>query len=171
MDVSRGFLHRVLAGDEWVWPAARISADAAGEGEGPLADGRTWTVRVRLSVDANSEQQARAAVEDVLAQLGVAVRGTPAVAAPATAGRFWRGEAELDLSGLPAIQPNDAATRFKYVVRNVSGVTLASSGQPDEYRALWEWLPERWEMLAYTRSEVFVNPSTRAANIYVTAEP
>lgn len=170
IDVSRGFLHRVLADEEWTWPAATISADVMREeGEGLKVGGRTWSVRARLSIDADNEQQARMVVEDVLAHLDLNVCGTPALVTPSTAGRFWKSETELDLSALSVIQPDDAVTRFKYVVRNLNGATLTSSGQPDEDRGLWEWLPDRWEMANH--SEVFVNPAVRAASICVTANP
>jgi hypothetical protein len=70
--------------------------------------------------------------------------------------RRWIARAGLDLSRLGTIDPDDALTRLRYVIRNVPGVTWRTEGRPRERRARFEW-PCGW----VTREETLLHPAVR----------
>ena len=58
-----------------------------------------------------------------------------------SAGRVphWNVITDLDLSALESIAPDDAVTRFRYVIRNLPKVVF--TGETGDRRSgLWQWL-------------------------------
>lgn len=158
--VSREFLYRVLAGNEWARatiPATPSVAQPRPAAAGPAA---SWTVMARFSFDAAGEREARAALTTVLDTLDVPLVGEPSLMPASGHDRRWIAQADLDLSGLGTIGPDDALTRLRYVIRNVPGVTWRTEGRPRERRARFEW-PGGWA----TREETLLDPAVRAAEI------
>ena len=159
--VSREFLYRVLAGNEWARttkPAASSAAQPRPAPAGPPA--ASWTVMARFSFDAAGEREARAALTTVLGTLDVPLAGEPSLTPAGGHDRRWIARADLDLSGLSTIDPDDALTRLRYVIRNVPGVTWRTEGRPREGRARFEW-PDGW----VTREQTLLDPAVRAAEI------
>lgn len=128
-----------------------------------------WTVKLRLAIDAEGEPEARAIAGEVIQAMDVATAGELQVARSASHRPFWNIVTDLDLSAAGNVTPDDALTRFRYVIRNLPGVTFMSPGSGDEHSGLYQWLPDEWSTsLNY---EELVHPAVRAAGIFVTASP
>ena len=72
---------------------------------------------------------------------------------------------DLDLSALESITPDDAVTRFRYVIRNLPGVAFTGSETGDRRSGLWQWLSDSWE-LAW-QDQGLAHPAIRAAGIRI----
>lgn len=159
--VSREFLYRVLAGREW----SRTSTPAA-RGAGRLkappagAPDSGWRVTAGFSLDAAGEREARAVLNTVLETLDVSVAGEPSLMLAGGDDQFWIARANLDLSELGTIDPDDALTRLRYVIRNVPGVTWRADARPGQRQGRYEW-PSGWA----TREQVLLHRAIRAAEI------
>jgi hypothetical protein len=130
---------------------------------------QTWTVKLRLAIEAEGEREARAIAGEVIQAMHVAVAGELQVTPSASRRPFWNIVTELDLSAAGDVTPDDALTRFRYVIRNLPGVTFTSPRSADERSGLYQWLPDEWSTsLNY---EELVHPAVRAAGIFVTANP
>lgn len=130
---------------------------------------QTWTVRLRLAIDAEGEPEARAIAGEVIQAMDIAVAGELHLTRSASHRPFWNIVTDLDLSAAGNVTPDDALTRFRYVIRNLPGVTFMSPRSDDERSGLYQWLPDEWSMsLNY---EELVHPAVRAAGIIVTASP
>jgi hypothetical protein len=121
--------------------------------------GLGWTVLARLAVEAAGEPEARAILDDILAEMDVVLEAEP-VAGP-FGDRFWVLEAELDMSGLESAEPDDAVTRISYVTRNLTGLTWLNRARPGERDGSLAWPPGFWAMSG--REEALVHPAVRAA--------
>jgi hypothetical protein len=129
----------------------------------------TWTVKLRLAIDAESEPEARAIAGEVIQAMDVTVAGELQVTRSASHRPFWNIVTDLDLSAAGNVTPDDALTRFRYVIRNLPGVTFISPRSDDKRSGMYQWLPDEWSMsLNY---EELVHPAVRAAGIFVTASP
>ena len=69
------------------------------------------------------------------------------------------------MSALESITPDDAVTRFRYVIRNLPRVVFTGSESSDRRSGLWQWLPDNWE-LAWQDQEL-AHPTVRAAGIRI----
>jgi hypothetical protein len=85
-----------------------------------------------------------------------------------SAGRVphWNIITELDLSGLRPITPDDAATRFRYVIRNLPVVVFDGPAADDPRFGLWQWLPDSWEL--DWQPQELAHPAVRAAGVRIT---
>jgi hypothetical protein len=129
----------------------------------------TWTVKLRLAIDAEAEPEARAIAGEVIQAMDVAVAGELKVTRSASHRPFWNIVTDLDLSAAGNVTPDDALTRFRYVIRNLPGVTFISPRSDDKHSGMYQWLPDEWSTsLNY---EELVHPAVRAAGIFVTASP
>ncbi len=126
-----------------------------------------WTVRLRLAIDADNADDARAIAEEVLRTMDVVADTEPRLTPSAGRARYWNIVTDLDLSGLMSITPDDAPTRVKYVIRNLDGVTFSRPATGDRNTGLWQWLPDSWEMTG--RHQELAHPAVRAAGILVSA--
>jgi len=126
-------------------------------------------VKLRLAVDADDEPGARAM--------------------PGKSSRLWTsplrtnckspGQPAVDPAGISSqtltcrqqanVRPDDALTRFRYVIRNLPGATFMSPRANEERTGLYQWLPDKWSMAK--NYEQVVHPAIRAAGIYVSADP
>jgi hypothetical protein len=101
-----------------------------------------WSVKLRLAIDADNADEA--------------------------AGRapHWNIITDLDLSALEPITPDDAVTRFRYVIRNLPGVVFTGPDRDDPRSGLWQWLPDSWEL--DWQPQELAHPAVRAAGISIT---
>ncbi len=111
--------------------------------------------------------RAQAIAEEVLRKMDVTAGAEPRVTPSAGRVRYWNILTDLDLSGLMSITPDDAPTRFKYVIRNLEGAQFTSPGTGDGNFGLWQLLPDSWEMAGQYRE--LSHPAVRAAGILVSA--
>jgi hypothetical protein len=77
----------------------------------------------------------------------------------------WNVITDLDMSVLESITPDDAVTRFRYVIRNLPRVVFIGCETGDQRSGLWQWLPDSWE-LAWQDQEL-AHPAVRAAGIRI----
>jgi hypothetical protein len=127
----------------------------------------TRTVKLRLAIEAGDEPQARVIATEVFQAMGVAVAGEPEVARSASRQPFWNIVTDLDLSAVTGFTPDDALTRFRYVIRNLPGVTFISPTADDGPSVVYQWLPDEWG--TSMNHEELVHPAVRAAGVWVTA--
>ena len=83
-----------------------------------------WIVRLRLAIDADDAPEAQAIAGAVLQQMDVMAGTEPQITRSTGRVPYWNIVTDLDLSGLTSITPDDAPTRFRYVIRNLTGITL-----------------------------------------------
>jgi hypothetical protein len=131
--------------------------------------GHNWTVKLRLAIDAEDEAEARLIAEEVIQAMDVAVASDLHVTRSAGRRPFWNIVTDLDLSAAGDVTPDDALTRFRYVIRNLPGVTFMSPRSDDERFGLYQWLPDEWNTAL--NHEELVHPAVRAAGIFVSAHP
>jgi hypothetical protein len=126
---------------------------------------RGWNVKLRLAIDADNADEARAIAEEVWRKMEVTAGAEPQITRSDGRTPHWEIITDLDLSALESITPDDAVTRFKYVIRNLTGVIFTSPATDDPRSGLWQWLPDSWE-LAWQDQEL-AHPAVRAAGIGV----
>jgi hypothetical protein len=169
--VSREFLYHVLAGDDWTWkglmPARKNVLPPRPQAPGlePAERETIWTIWMRFAIEAPGEREARAIADGVLGQIGIVLDGQPATA-PSGEGA-WTVTANLDLSGLKSIEPDDAPTRLSYVTGHIPGnVTWLS--RAGERQGTAEWPPNFWDRRPGADDQL-LHPAIRAAIIHVAA--
>jgi hypothetical protein len=126
----------------------------------------TRTVKLRLAIDAEDELQARAIATEVFQAMDVAVAGELEIARSASRQPFWNIVTDLDLSAAGNVRPDDALTRFRYVIRNLAGASFISPADDDEPSMMYQWLPDEWG--TSMNHEEVVHPAVRAAGVLVT---
>jgi hypothetical protein len=128
-----------------------------------------WTVKLRLAIDADDESGARAIAGEVIQAMDVVAANELHVTRSASRRPFWDIVTDLDLSPAGNVTPDDALTRFRYVIRNLPGVTFMSPRGEDARTGLYQWLPDEWSTAK--NHEELAHPAVRAAGIYVSAGP
>ncbi len=168
--VSREFLYHILAGDDWTWkglmPVRKDVLPPRPRAPRLQPEDRTatWTVQVRLAIEAASESEAQAIAQAALAEIGATAEETP-IAIPASPG-LWSVTARLDLSGLGTIEPDNAQTRLSYVSGLIpDNVTWIS--HVNEHQGTYEWPPQIWDRRP-SADDRLLHPAIRAALIQVT---
>jgi hypothetical protein len=123
-----------------------------------------WTIKVRLVIEADDANAARAINNEVLQQMGLVGEPGPQLTDFFVDGPrpCWYVITELDMSGLESITPDDATTRFKSVIRELPSVPFMGHG--NSHCGLWEWLPDNWASPGHS---LFPHSGIRAAGIYV----
>ena len=91
-------------------------------------------MKLRLAVDADDEPGARAIAGEVIQAMDVAVANELQVTSSASRRSYWNIVTDLDLSRAGTVRPDDALTRFKYVIRNLPGATFMGPRTPDVER-------------------------------------
>jgi hypothetical protein len=124
-----------------------------------------WNVKLRLAIDADSAEEARAIADEVWRKMEVTAGAEPEITRSDGRTPRWNVIADLDLSALESITPDDAVTRFRYVIRNLPGVAFIGCETGDLRSGLWQWLPDSWE-LAWQDQEL-AHPAVRAAGIRI----
>lgn len=128
-----------------------------------------WTVKLRLAIDADDADEARALAEEVWQKMDVIAAAEPQITRSAGRAPYWNIITDLDLSGLEPPAPEGAVTRFTYVTRNLPGVVFTGPAQGDPrtglWQFLWQWLPDSWE-LTWQHQEL-AHPAVRAAGIRI----
>jgi hypothetical protein len=135
--------------------------------ESPHEQAHTRTVKLRLAIDADDEPQARAIATEVLQAMDVAaVAGDLDVTRSANRQPFWNVVTDLDLSAITSSDA-DALTRFRWVIRNLPGVTFISPAADDGPSMMYQWLPDEWSTAM--NHEELAHPAVRAAGVWVKA--
>jgi hypothetical protein len=128
---------------------------------------RTRTVKLRLAIDAEDESQARAIATEVFQAMDVAVAGDLVVTRSVSRQPFWNIVTDLDLSAAGDVRPDDALTRFRYVIRHLPGASFISPAAHDGPSMMYQWLPDEWG--TSMNHEEVVHPAVRAAGVLITA--
>jgi hypothetical protein len=124
-----------------------------------------WTVTMQFAVGVPDQPVAESMVSDVLREMDVSV-GEKLEASPAAdPGGGWSIVVSLSLSDLRSIEPDDAMARFRYVTRNLPGISFARQAGARDSANVWEWVPSRPETGA--RQEELLHPAIRAAWISI----
>ena len=97
-----------------------------------------WIVRLRLAIDAESADEAQAIADDVWQKMEVSAGAEPQITRSAGRAPYWNIVTDLDLSGLESITPDDAVTRYRYVIRNLPGVVFTGPAPRDPRTGLWQ---------------------------------
>jgi hypothetical protein len=130
---------------------------------------QSWTVKLRLAIDADNADEARTIAEEVWRKMEVTAGAEPQITRSEGRTPHWNAITDLDLSGLESMIPEGAMARFGYVTRNLPGVVFTGPAQGDPRTGvwlwLWQWLPDSWE-LAWQQQEL-VHPAVRAAGIRI----
>ena len=125
-----------------------------------------WSVKLRLAIDADNVDEARAIAEEVWQKMEVTAGAGPEITRSAGRAPHWNVITDLDLSGLESITPDDAVTRFRYVIRNLPKVVFTGGESDDRRSGLWQWLPDSWEL--DWQDQELAHPAVRAAGIRIT---
>lgn len=136
-------------------------------GRDPQEPADTRTIKLRLAIDADDESQARAIATEVFRAMDVTVAGDLEVTRSVSRQPFWNIIADLDPSPVRGCIPDDARTRFRWVIRNLPGVSFFSPAAGDGPSMMYQWLPDEWT--ASMNHEELVHPAVRAAGIWVRA--
>jgi hypothetical protein len=137
--VSREFLHRVLAGAEWAWPAPAGLTPAAAQpaaSPSPGRPGSAWLVTGRFVIDVADDQEAQDIAASLLRRMEISAS---IESVTALSGRSRAVTTRLDLSGLPEIVPADGVTCLRYVTRSLRGMTWRSEPRRTAGQAVWTW--------------------------------
>ena len=122
-----------------------------------------WNVKLRLAIDADNADEAVAVAAEVWRKMEVTAGTEPQITPSAGRVPHWNVITDLDLSALEPITPDDALTRFRYVIRNLPKVVFTGGETGDRRSGLWQWLPDSWE-LDWQQQEL-AHPAVRAAGI------
>jgi hypothetical protein len=133
----------------------------------PHEQADTRAIKLRLAIDADDEPQARTIATEVFQAMDVAVAGDPEVTRSASRQPFWNIITDLDPSPVRGCTPDDALTRFRWVIRNLPGVSFISPAADDGPSMIYQWLPDEWG--TSMNHEQVVHPAVRAAGIWVKA--
>jgi hypothetical protein len=126
---------------------------------------RGWNVKLRLAIDADTADEAGVIAEEVWRKMEVTAGAEPQITRSAGRSPHWNVITDLDLSALESITPDDAKTRFRYVIRNLMGVGFAGGETGDRRLGLWQWLPDSWEL--DWQDQELAHPAVRAAGIRI----
>lgn len=131
-----------------------------------------WRLYVRFAIEAASEDEARAVLDQALAQLKprLPLHGQPVIHPRhrPNPDDVWVAEAEPDLTHLLVIDPDDARTRCRFVESHFPGDVSWSLSQNTEREAKYEWPPDIWQRQP-GRDDVLLHPAVRAVMILCTA--
>jgi hypothetical protein len=122
-----------------------------------------WNVKLRLAIDADNADEAVAIAEEVWRKMEVTAGAEPQITRSAGRAPHWNVITDLDLSALEPITPDDAVTRFRYVIRNLPKVVFTGGETGDWRSGLRQWLPDSWEL--DWQDQELAPPAVRAAGI------
>jgi len=125
-----------------------------------------WSVKLRFAIDAEHEDDVWAIAEEVWQKMQVTAGAEPQITRSAGRAPHWNIITALDLSVLEPVTPDDAVTRFRYVIRNLPGVVFIGPDRDDPRSGLWQWLPDSWEL--DWQPQELAHPGVRAAGISIT---
>jgi hypothetical protein len=124
-----------------------------------------WNVKLRLAIDADNADEAAAIAGEVWRKMKVTAGTEPQITRSAGRAPHWNVITDLDLSTLESITPDDAVTRFRYVIRNLPGAVFTGGESGDRRSGLWQWLPDSWEL--DWQDQELAHPAVRAAGIRI----
>lgn len=81
---------------------------------------------------------------------------------------IWVATAEPDLTRLQSIEPDDAATRVRYVCSGF-GTDVLWTVRATGHQAKWEWPPDIWSRRP-GKDDVLLHPAVLAAIIWCEAK-
>lgn len=100
-----------------------------------------WNVKLRLAIDADNADEAVAIAAEVWRKMEVTAAAEPQITRSAGRAPHWNVITDLDLSALEPITPDDAVTRFRYVIRNLPKVVFTGPDRDDPRSGLWAMAP------------------------------
>lgn len=124
-----------------------------------------WAVSVRLAIEATSEAEARAVIDQVLAGLRreLPLQGDPAIARLVFRDDIWLATLQPGLSALSGIEPDDASNRCRYVSNQFgAGPTWISCDTM--HRVRWDWPPDIFSRQP-GQDDVLLHPAVQAVRI------
>ncbi len=133
----------------------------------PNEQADTRTIKFRLAIDADDEPQARAIATEVFQAMDVDVAGELEVTHLVSRQPFWNVITDLDPSPVRGCTPDDALTRFRWVIRHLPGATFISPAADDGPSMMYQWLPDEWG--TSMNHEKVVHPAVRAAGVWIKA--
>jgi hypothetical protein len=129
-----------------------------------------WTLWVRFAIEAGSQQEVRVVTGQALAglEMELPLRGEPTIQPLGLRDGIWVATAEPDLTGLQSIEPDDAATRVRYVCSRF-GTDVLWTARATGHQAKWEWPPDIWSRRP-GKDDVLLHPAVLAAIIWCEAK-
>jgi hypothetical protein len=113
---------------------------------------RNWTIKVRLVIEADDAEAASAINGEVIQRMGLMAKTAPQLTDFFVDGPrpCWYVITELDVTGLESITPDDAPTRFEFVVRELPDMPFMGHGT--SHSGLWEWLSDSGGSASHSQS-------------------
>ena len=96
------------------------------------------------------------------------LRGEPTIQPLGLRDAIWVATAEPDLTGLQSIEPDDAATRVRYVSSSF-GTDVLWTVRATGRQAKWEWPPDIWSRRP-GQDDVLLHPAVHAVIIWCEAK-
>jgi hypothetical protein len=96
------------------------------------------------------------------------LRGEPTIQPLGLRDAIWVATAEPDLIGLQSIEPDDAATRVRYVSSSF-GTDVLWTVRATGRQAKWEWPPDIWSRRP-GQDDVLLHPAVHAVIIWCEAK-
>ena len=127
-----------------------------------------WTLWMLFAIEAASEADARAIADGVLAQLGLPLAGQPSSGPLGLRDAVWVVTADIDLTGLAAVDPDSAETRGRYVSGHF-GEGVRWTVRATQSQAKWEWPPDIWSRRP-GMDDVLIHPAILAVIIWALAK-
>lgn len=122
-----------------------------------------WTAKAMFAIEAADDNEALAIGNIIIEQMDVVL--IKPLTARQSRERIWTVGAELDLSGVPVFEPDNASTRCVYVKRNLGQVTWRVACTDDDHETQ-EWPPSFWAQRPGA-DEILAHPAIRGAMIRV----
>jgi hypothetical protein len=129
-----------------------------------------WTLWLRFAIEAASHDEARAVIGQALARLEMELplHGEPTIQPLGLRDGIWVATVEPDLTGLQSIEPDNAATRVRYVSSHF-GADVLWTGRATGHQAKWEWPPDIWSRRP-GKDDVLLHAAVQAVVVWCDAK-
>ena len=129
-----------------------------------------WTLWLRFAIEAGSQEEARAVTGQALAglEMELLLGDEPTIQPLGLRVGIWVATAKPDLTGLQSIEPDNAATRVRYVSSRF-GTDVLWTVRATRHQAKWEWPPDIWSRRP-GKDDALLHPAVLAAIIWCEAK-
>jgi hypothetical protein len=117
-----------------------------------------WMITSRFVLEVETDTQAHAIGETLRREIDVPIRAERLVASSSGTAPSWILTFDFDLTHLSIIDPDNAVTRIKYVIRNLAGATWQVH-TADDLRGQYVWSSQQ----PPAAQEELVHPAVRSA--------
>jgi hypothetical protein len=167
--VSREFLYRVMAGQEWTWsgltPSRRNTPPGPQQRHSlPGSGSQRWRAWLRLGIEASEEAAARATFDQIMREAELTPAGDPQAA---FTGQVWSVAADVAIPAGLRFEPDNAQARMGWVVGHLPHPTSGWVARVRELQGSYQWPPPAWDR---PPGDQFGHPDVRAANIHISSE-